>query len=167
MKKLHDERNSKIHEKDRTAIRLIASVTTIPPHSATFTHSTVKTPSSSIPTLANMFKSGRATKIKGKMFIQTLYILSKSKVLRNHGMKNNCKIADVIPDTASEYPIMSAGRDKPPEVIGEKQKRTKTTSNDEARKERPEPERHKARTRGLDMRCRMLADEGGGFRVGL
>jgi len=79
-------------------------------------------------------------------------------------MKNNCNVADVTPDTASEYPIMSAGRDRPPDLIGEKQKRTKTTSKEDAKKERAEPERQRARTRGLDIRFRMLAEEGGALR---
>ena len=90
--------------------------------------------------------------------MQNLYIASKSNVRSIHGIKKICMVAEVKPETAREYPISSAGRESPPDAIGEKQKSTNTTSNADPKNDNAEPDRHIARTRGLPSKYRMLIE---------
>jgi len=148
-----------LKEKLNTAILLIANVAMIPTQRAALTHSTVTVPSGPNPARAKRFSSGRLKNAQGNSAMVNLYMIAKSNVRSSQGIVKSCNIADVKPEAASEYPISSAGRDSPPEAIGEKQNSTNTTSNALARKLSAKPDKQRARTRGLPIRLRMLEDE--------
>lgn len=150
----------KTYEKARTAIRLIANVTTIPTQSAPLTHPTVTFPSESTPKRAKRFSNGRPTNAHGNSRMQMVYMKLGSNVRRSQGIRKSCRTAEVNPEIASEYPISSVGRESPPDAIGEKQKSTNTTSNPDDKKESAEPDKHRALTTGLAINDRRPIDDG-------
>ena len=92
--------------------------------------------------------------------MQTLYIASRLNVRKSQGIRKSWRTTEVNPEAAREYPISSAGRESPPDAMGEKQKSTNITSNPDAKKESAEPDKHRALTRGLAIKDRRPIDDG-------